>query len=330
MNLDASKFLEDLTGRYARLYASAINDLFVAAVTGNRSAASDARHALGETIAETMGVAEVLGASLVLQHAARLLGSPTTQLSLAARGFGLLPWPIPRDLMRFAEEPIQTIIPRVTLQEAVDDMVDRTPATIRRAADRTAKRISQLYSVDRVVAFVRSAEEAVTEAAQNFVARALREGIPAGEAGRALAMTANEVSTRSEPWSEAYSRMAFRTNVNTAVTAGRFRQAQDPDIRAVIPAFRFDAVMDSDVRDNHAAANGIVMAIDNLEWRRIAPPLGYNCRCQVALVSVLELESAGRLRADGSIVESRVPPDAFPDPDFRYAGRPDLMISELA
>ena len=295
----ADRILESTGARYARIYFAALHDLFVAKVRGNRPAARDARKALGEAMAATMGAAELLGAREFLA-------------GLESRA-------------NFAAE--QTVIPAVTFDEALTDFVTRAPATLRNAAERTAQRIAELYSEGRVVAFVKSAEETVTNEAQRFIDRALREGIGEGEAGQRLSMSVERVRELSEPWSEGYSRMVFRTNVNTAVTAGRFRLAQDPDVRAVAPAFRFDSVGDSDCRDNHDAADGVILTVDSTEWRRLAPPLGYNCRCQVSHVSAVELEALGRIRDDGTVVESRVPSSAGPDAGFRHGGRPDLFVN---
>lgn len=295
----ADKIIESKGARYARLYFAAIHDLYVATVRGNAPLARSARERLGRAIAETMGAAEIIGARMTL--------------AAAHRG------------AKFAAE--QTVIPNVTLNEALDDFVSRAPVTVRRAAERTAQRIAELYTEDRVVAFVRSAEQTVTREAQQFIARALREGIGEGEAGQRLAMSVNDVRVRSEAWSEGYARMTFRTNVNTAVTAGRFRAAQDPDVKLAVPAFRFDAVGDGDTRDNHDAADGIILTVDNPSWNRIAPPLGYNCRCQVSHVTAVELDAMGRLRDDGSVIEDRIPASAFPDDGFRHGGRPDLFVS---
>jgi len=294
--LNADKFLEGLGSTHARFYFAAVHDLYVAKVRGNRPAAADARHELARVMAETIGAAEVLGAMMTLQAAAK--GA------------------------RFAAE--QTVLPRVTLAEALDDLVARAPVTLRNAAERTAQKIAELYTEDRVMAFVRSAEDTVTREAQNFVSRAFREGLAENEAGRRISMAVEQVRELTEPWSEGYSRMVFRTNVNTAVTAGRFRQSQDPEVRAVVPAFVFDSVNDSDTRHNHGVLDGVVMAVDDPRWNKLSPPLGYNCRCQVRHVSVVELEAMGRLR-DGSVIASSIPADGGPDPGFRHGGRPDLL-----
>jgi SPP1 gp7 family putative phage head morphogenesis protein len=300
MNTD--KLLEDVSGRYARLYFAAIHELYVAKVSGDKPSAAAARRQLAQVMQQTMGVGEVLGASLLLQNLKR-----TAQFA--------------------AEEPTQTLLPRVTFEEALDDMVERAPVTLVDAAERTAQRIAQLYSEDAVMAFVRSAEETVTREASEFIQRALRSGVAEGEAGRKLAMKVDDIRKASQAWSEGYARMVFRTNINTAISAGRFRQAQDPDIQEVAPAFRFDAVGDGDTRNNHDAADGLIMSVNNPEWRKIAPPLGYNCRCQVVHVTRYELERMGRIRKDGSLIQDKVPAGAFSDPGFRHGGRPDLAQS---
>ena len=328
--LDVDRFLEDLSGRYARAYAEAVQDLLVQMARKNRSALEAARKRLAKVIAETMGVGEVLGASLVLRSAASevndLVAVSEFQAMQTPSGYTVLA--VKANLVAFANTATQTILPRVTFTEAVEDMVERTPTTIRDAARRTAENIARLYGegsggVARV-AFVRSAEQAVTERVQGFIAEAIKEGISEVDFANTAA---KKLRAMSADWAESYARMAFRTNLNTSVTAGRFRQAQDPDIKAVIPAFRFDAVMDGDTRDNHGAADGLIMSVDNPDWRRISPPLGYNCRCQVSLVGRPEMRRRGRLNADGSVKEDQVPSGAFPDPGFRHGGRPDLLIT---
>jgi SPP1 gp7 family putative phage head morphogenesis protein len=333
MRLDVERFLEDLTGRYAKPYTEAVGELRVAKATGNRDRYGRARADLEATITETMGVAEVLGASMVLQKAASVHNSADGAFQRWR------PWPdnpgtiddaIERDLLVFANFQTQTILPRVTLAEAVEDMIDRTPVTIRRAAERTAQRIAQLYSEGRVTAFVASAENAVTVRVQSLIKEAMIEGISETEAGRMIVRNVDMIRQKTGAWTEGYSRMAFRTNVNTAVTAGRFRQAQDPDVKAVIPCFRHDAVGDADTRPNHQAGDGRILKVDNPAWNRLASPLGYNCRCQTSLVSVAELKRLGRISPSGAIREDRVPTAWFPDPDFRHGGRPDLMMVEVA
>lgn len=316
MNLEVARFLEDVEGRYAGRYRDAVQSLLIATARQSKPAAADARAQMQAVVTETMGIGEVLGATILLRQAA---GVYVAEGAVLRADVGRM--------VAFREASSQTLLPHVTFDESLQDMIDRTPVTLRSAAERTAQRISELYGEGRVIAFARSAEQAVTERAQALIAQAIREGLPEAEAGSLLRLGVDEIRTRTEAWTDSYSRMAFRTNVNTAVTAGRFRQAQDQDVRQVIPCFRFDAVGDGDTRDNHEAANGRIWRVTNHVWNRLAPPLGFNCRCQVSLVSMPELRRLGRVGRNGSILEDSVPPGAFPDPGFRHGGRPDLFIT---
>lgn len=304
MNLEVDRFLEDMEGRYAGHYRAAIGDLVVAMARNRREAVNDATSVLRRLIGETMGVGEVLGASIVLHRAA--------QIADGGRAM-------------FRDDSQQQLLPSVTFSESVADMVKRAPVAFRNAADRTARRISDLYSQGGMVAFARSAEQTVTEKVQEIIVQAMREGLAEGTAGQMIRENVDLIRERTDPWTSAYSRTVFRTNVNTAVTAGRFRQAMDQDVRAVIPCFRFDAVGDADTRDNHEAANGLIFKTTNPVWTRIAPPLGYNCRCQVSLVTMPELRRAGRVSSSGEIKEDTLPAGAFPDEGFRGNGRADLF-----
>lgn len=269
MNLDTQRFLEDVTGRYARSYQAAVSDLLVAIAMKDRPAAREARLRLGRVIAETMGVGEVLGASITLRAAADVM---TTDRGMAARlraNYGAV--------AHFAGLPAQTIIPRVTFDEAVRDMVQRVPVTLRNPAERTAQRIAQLYGEGNFVAFVRSAEDAVTDRVRDLIAQAIKDGIPEASMGRLIRMGVDKVRQVTEPWTDAYAKMAFRTNLNTATTAGRFRQVRDPEIREIIPGMQYMAVGDSDTRPNHMAADGVTLAVDDRRWAKLAPPLGYSC-----------------------------------------------------
>lgn len=317
MRLDVDKFLEDVTGRYASRYAWAIDALIVAMARRNRAQAEDARAVLAKVITETMGVGEVVGATIVLQQAAAVMLEEQGAARMGADT---------RRMVAFAADPMQTLLPNVTFAEAVKDLVVRVPAVIREPAERTAKEIARLYSQGHVVAFARSAELAVTERVQALLAQAMREGLDEVRAGELIRMSVDTIRTETAPWTEAYARMAFRTNLNTAVTAGRFRQSQDSAVRVVVPAFRFHAIGDSDTRDNHLRADGMILAVDNPAWNQIAPPLGYNCRCTVVAVTRPELRRMGRLQPDGSIRQDAVPAGAFPDEGFRHGPRPDLGI----
>lgn len=309
---DVDAVLEDINTRLAARYIEAFRDYLVAVVLKNKPQTRAARTRLEEVVTESMGKAEILGALSTLRRASSILAANLTTDR--------------RRLITFAETSTTKILSSVTFEQSVKDLVDRVPVTLRNAAERTAGRIAQLYGEGHVVAFAKSAEAEVTKRAQELITKAAREGIPEREVGRSLKFGVDRVRQETSAWTEGYARMAFRTNLNTAVTAGRFRQANDPDIKAVTPAFRFTAVGDSDTRSNHGAADGIILAVDDTEWRRLAPPLGYNCRCEVDELTSADLRRMGRVDKAGKVIPSRIPPGAGPDEGFRHGGRPDLAL----
>lgn len=268
-----------------------------------------------------MGIGEVIGATLALRKAAGAMRASTRVSPVQLRADR-------SRLLAFAD-PAQIVLPRVTFEEAVDDMVKRTPVTLKNAAERTAARIGQLYREEKVMAFVRSADDVVTKRVQDLFSMAIRDGITEASVGRLAKGYVDFIREETEPWTEGYARMAFRTNLNTASTAGRFRQVEDPDVAEVIPALMFSASMDADTRPNHAAANGVIMTTKNPDWAKIAPPLGYQCRCTADFVSKAELEDLNRIRRDGQIQEDRIPAGAHPDPGFVHGGRPDKAMALL-
>lgn len=316
MKTDADRLLQSKGAASSRLYKSALRDMLIGRIKADRALFQDAQRRLGEVIAETMGAGEVVGASGTLQKAA---GEFVT-LKMSAIDDRA-------ELLTFAEG--QQVIPRVTFDEALENMVQRTPVTIRSAAERTATRIARIYSEQNAAAFVRAPTETVTQFAQDYIARAIAEGETEPRVGQGLARGVAQIEDDVDAWSEAYGRMAFRTNLNTAVTAGRFRQASDQDVRDALPAMEFISANDEDARHNHKAMHGVILATSDLRWTRLAAPLGYNCRCQMEHVTRTRLLSSGRLTAAGDVRPSRIPATARPDEGFRHGGRPDLFVGSM-
>ena len=99
---------------------------------------------------------------------------------------------------------------------------------------------------------------------------------------------ASKVIQQLGDFTRSYANTVYRTNLNTAYTAGRFQQAQEPGVRTVLPAMERWEIMDSAVRrgrpidgpkggtkENHAAAHGLVAATTDPIWNRVASPSGY-------------------------------------------------------
>lgn len=278
-----------LLHRSADEFQVVLNDLAVAVIRGDTRRAALLRARMATLIGETMALAD-------------LLGRRRTLLALDAHA---------PHIDRFMETPV---VPDVEFVEAVADLVRREP---RLAAGAAA--VSQLYSQRHAFALARSAELNITERVQKAVTDAAQRGEPVPVAADIIAEIGD--------WSRAYGETVYRTNVATAYTAGRFQQAFDPEVADHFPAFEFRATMDGDTRTNHAAADGLIAATHDPIWERFSPPLGYNCRCDLQLLSIEEVRGA-RVMDPNGFIGRRLPAtfgSARPDPGFG-GGRPDRRL----
>jgi len=322
LNPDTDNFIGKIEDARADAYVEAMLDIAVAIHMQNKPHARDARLQLEKLTAETMGLGEVLGASMVFRSSADVAGRDLA----FSKEVGFL---VDAHSQYFAGAATDTIIPRFSFADAIQDMVDRTPVTIRSAAERTATAIRDLYTDGRAVAFARSAEASVTKAVQKQIVAMMKAGSDEIVAGKRIMKSANAARVRSKPWTEAYARTVFRNNVNTAVTAGRFRATKDPAIKAILPAKQFNAVGDSDTRSNHNAADGLIWSVDNPIWSFMATPIGHGCRCGLRDVGVPELRRMGRVLASGAIKQDKLPAKAGPDEGWRPTGRPDFFVESM-
>lgn len=209
-------------------------------------------------------------------------------------------------------------MPRVAFDEAIEDLLEREP---RLAAD--WEEVSAVYSREHAFALARSADQELTEAIQRAMGRLVRSGAPV-EVGETV-IRAEAVKREVLGFTRAYAETVYRTNVATAFSAGRWRALADPEVQIIIPALEYHATLDSSVRENHRAAHGLIMAVDDDRWSQFSPPMGYNCRCAAVPVDRDRLRRMRRLTPEGLVVRQRTPDGAHPDPGFG-GGRPDRVI----
>lgn len=86
-------------------------------------------------------------------------------------------------------------------------------------------------------------------------------------------------------------RTIYRTNLQTAYMAGRYRKQLATTRRR--PYWMYVAVMDSHTRPSHAALNGRVFRYDDPIWQYLYPPNGWNCRCRVRTLTARQVEQMG-------------------------------------
>lgn len=269
-------------------------------MSGDSDRISAAYDYLSRVLGGVMSVSELAGRIRTL-HEARL------------RGFK------PESLIRVnVQSSRNQTLPPVVFEEAIQDLYEREPYA--REAGIVPRSIQDVWA-KHGFALAKSSSMEITKKVQQVLGQIYRHSeLNTPQFGRDVIQS---VVGRMEGWSNAYAENIMRTTGATVYTAGRFMQVSDPAVKKVIPGFRFSAVRDSDVRENHAAAHGLVASVDDPIWDRFAPPLGFNCRCDLVMVDRYELEKLGLLDKHGNV--TRWTPASFalahPDPGFSPGGR---------
>ena len=109
----------------------------------------------------------------------------------------------------------------------------------------------------------------------------------------------------------------FRTNVQLAYQAGRWRQLRSPAVLTSHPYWMFDAVLDVRTSEICRARHGVTLPANHQWWRSNYPPLHFNCRSGVRAVT--EEEYA---RIPG---ERKLPPTGADVPQEGFGFTPDLQ-----
>lgn len=289
-----------LVDRLTPAAQEAVEAYAAAYMSGNTDAQAAALDYLARVLGGIMSVSELAGRIRTL-HEARIRGwRPDTLVKIDV-----------------SNAKTQTL-PPVVFEEAIQDLYEREPYA--REAGLVPRSIQDVWA-SHGFALAKSSSLEITKKTQEVLGMIYRHSeFNTPRLGREII---HEVVGRMEGWSRAYAENIFRTTGATVYTAGRFQQVSDPAVKKVIPAFRFSAVRDADVRDNHAAAHGLVAGVDDPIWDRFAPPLGFNCRCDLVMVDRYDLEKLGLLDKHGNV--TRWTPASFAyahaDPGFSPGGR---------
>lgn len=107
----------------------------------------------------------------------------------------------------------------------------------------------------------------------------------------------------------------FRTNVQSAYSAGRYQVTMDPDIVQIRPYRMFDAVMDSRVSAVCEACDGTTLPADDPWWSGHVPPCHHACRSGFVSLSKEQANGIGVTKKKPEIASSEgfgLPPDLEP------------------
>jgi SPP1 gp7 family putative phage head morphogenesis protein len=100
-----------------------------------------------------------------------------------------------------------------------------------------------------------------------------------------------------------------RTNVVDAYNSARMEEFKRDT--QFVQGLQYSAILDDRVRESHAAMDGRQYKTDDPIWDSWNPPNGYNCRCVLIPVTLV----------DGDFVPSKPPPaSVVPDPGFKENG----------
>jgi len=99
----------------------------------------------------------------------------------------------------------------------------------------------------------------------------------------------------------------FRTNVQSAYSAGRWAQNSRPEVRATHPYCRFVAILDSRTSEVCEELHGTVLKADDDFWASHQPPLHHQCRSDIVPLTDEEAKEEG--------IDEEAP-DADPDEGF--------------
>ena len=154
------------------------------------------------------------------------------------------------------------------------------------------------------------ARQLMLEQVQSEVMRHLTDAIAKGETFPEFADKVTELtgSLGLSPAKPSYLQMVFRTNVQSAYGAGRFKAITNPRIAQSRPFVQYRTVGDARVREEHAVLDGHTYAVDDPVWLRVAPPNSYNCRCSVVTLS--------KAQAVGLDISTDIPDGYIPTPGF--------------
>lgn len=266
--------LERFLDKRTTLFLKAIRDIYKA-----RYGKGDSQHPIGDLaklISHTQILANLNGRKRTLMEAEKFYKGPVFSID-------------------------KTPISNLPFLEAIEDLLSREPKLASGYQE-----VQKLYNESHAFALAKSVNQNLTERIQKAINDLMETGGGLPEF--------NAVWKEIAPWSQAYADTVYRTNASTAYNAGRLEQAQDEDVKEVIPAMEYVSMHLPNTRPNHEAASGLIAASDDPIWKRFKPPMGYNCRCGVNFVSKYELERRG-LWESGKPVRFLPPTFAAAHPD---------------
>lgn len=176
---------------------------------------------------------------------------------------------------------------------------------------------------DRATEIIRKYRDRSSGASERTLQRIAKQMIAKLDAtlqeGGTLAEFVSEFEGRrvgGEVLEAGYLENVYRTNIQTAYGAGRVSEIEQ--VSDSVAYVEYVTVGDDRVRDSHAALDGKVWRANDPDWRRFAPPNGYQCRCAIVTRDEGEIDTRQLKRpADSTGISAdflRSPSDLVQEP----------------
>lgn len=172
----------------------------------------------------------------------------------------------------------------------------------------------------------------VTGLARRDLVQLVSDGIQAAlESGETLDSFRERITDaiRAEGWHDRRVELIFRTNMQSAYAAGRWKKIQA--VKASRPYLQYVARMVR-TRPSHAILHLLVYPVDHEFWKTNYPPNGFRCHCHVVTLSSRQVEKRG-LTVQKEMPKSGVWKDPktgyeyfvhFPGADKGFRGNPGM------
>lgn len=134
----------------------------------------------------------------------------------------------------------------------------------------------------------------VTGLAKHDLVQLVSDGLQSAlENGETLADFKKRIAAAiaAQGWHDHRVENIFRTNMQTAYSAGRYKKMQA--VKASRPYWQYLAILDKRVRPSHAILHELVYPADHEFWASNYPPNGFRCRCVVRTLSAKQVEKQG-------------------------------------
>lgn len=117
--------------------------------------------------------------------------------------------------------------------------------------------------------------------------------VDALEAGQTLDEWRKRVMERFQTAHPGHLETAFRTNVQSAYSAGRWAQLNHPAVKKTRPYWMYDAILDARTTVICRERDGTVLPADDPWWRSNTPPLHFNCRSGIRALTEADAKRRG-------------------------------------